>query len=108
MEDNPEYTEFGIKVHKFRLTLKLHKRQQQQQIENSPRPASSQDLYADPMVRNPKCGARSRRTNSTASSLADSLRQLDLDPKLGQEDLVKKKEVLLHVQIGNLKDFIRG
>ena len=64
MEDQPEYTEFGIKIHKFRLTFKVQKHPQQQRLEGDdprPRPTVS-------------------RNNSTASSVTDSLRLLDLDP----------------------------
>ena len=81
--DNPEYTEFGIKIHKLRLTLKVQKHQQPQQQQSPQRPASSQDVYAEPVRRNTRRRARSTRTNSTASSLADSLKQLDLDPSAG-------------------------
>ena len=90
MEERPEYTEFGIKIHKLRLTLKVHKRQQGQQ-DDPPRPASSSDLYSEPIRRNTRRRARSTRTNSTASSLADSLRQLDLDPMAGSRRPCQEK-----------------
>ena len=88
MEDRPEYTEFGIKIHKLRLTLKVHKRQQQG---DPPRPVSTSDIYAEPVRRNTRRRARSTRTNSTASSLADSLRQLDLDPQAGSRRPCQEK-----------------
>ena len=91
MEDRPEYTEFGIKIHKLRLTLKVHKRQQGQQQEDPPRPMSSSDIYSEPVRRNTRRRARSTRTNSTASSLADSLRQLDLDPMAGSRRPCQEK-----------------
>ena len=91
MGDRPEYTEFGIKIHKFRLTLKVNKRQQGQQTEHPPRPVSSQDVYSEPQRRNTRRRARSTRTNSTASSLADSLRLLDLDPSAGSRRPCQEK-----------------
>ena len=91
MEDRPEYTEFGIKIHKLRLTLKVHKRQGQQQEDQPQRPVSSSDVYAEPVRRNTRRRARSTRTNSTASSLADSLRQLDLDPAAGSRKPCQEK-----------------
>jgi hypothetical protein len=69
MEEQPEYTEFGIKIHKFRLTFKVQKHPNQQQ---------PQDETADDPDRPGR--ANISRQNSTASSVADSLRLLDLDP----------------------------
>ena len=31
MEERPEYTEYGFKIHKLRLTLKVNNRQRQQE-----------------------------------------------------------------------------
>ena len=70
MEDHPEYTEFGIKIHKFRLTFKVQKHVQQQQ---------QQQQQEDGLEGRPGRPCISRH-NSTASSVADSLRLLDLDP----------------------------
>jgi hypothetical protein len=68
MEDQPEYTEFGIKIHKFRLTFKVQKHPQQQQHQQQ---VEGEDPRPRPTV---------SRHNSTASSVSDSLRLLDLDP----------------------------
>ena len=68
-QPQPEYTEFGIKIHKFRLTFKVQKHPHQQQ--NRP-----QDEGED--QEGPQRSTISRH-NSTASSVADSLRMLDLD-----------------------------
>jgi len=89
MEERPEYTEYGFKIHKLRLTLKVHKRPGQQ--DDPPRPASTSDLYSEPVRRNTRRRARSTRTNSTASSLADSLKQLDLDPVAGSRRPCQEK-----------------
>ena len=89
MEERPEYTEYGFKIHKLRLTLKVNNRQRQQ--EDPPRPASSSELYSEPVRRNTRRRARSTRTNSTASSLTDSLRQLDLDPVAGSRKPCQEK-----------------
>ena len=88
--NNPEYTEFGIKIHKLRLTLKVQKRsnsanggQLQQPLNNEieprlrpqPRRRSSEDNRG---------GRRRSRASSTSSSIAaDSLRMLDLDSNAG-------------------------
>lgn len=53
---DPEYTEFGIKIHKLRFTLKVQRR---------PTPTPSTTSEDDRSVRS--------RTYSTASSIADSL-----------------------------------
>ena len=56
---DPEYTELGIKIHKFRFTLRVQRRT----------PTPSED------------GRSTRsRTPSTASSIADSLGLLNLEP----------------------------
>ena len=89
MEERPEYTEYGFKIHKLRLTLKVNNRHRQQ--EDPPRPASSSELYSEPVRRNTRRRARSTRTNSTASSLTDSLRQLDLDPVAGSRKPCQEK-----------------
>ena len=72
MEDHPEYTEFGIKIHKFRLTFKVQKHVQQQQQQQ-------QQLEGAEQSDGPSRASVSRH-NSTASSVADSLRLLNLDP----------------------------
>lgn len=74
MEDHPEYTEFGIKIHKFRLTFKVQKHVQQQQLQQQQQQEQEAGLEGRP---GRPCISRH---NSTASSVADSLRLLDLDP----------------------------
>ena len=59
---DPEYTEFGIKIHKLRFTLKVQRR--------TPTPTHSIE-DGDRSIRS--------RTYSTASSIADSLGLLNLD-----------------------------
>lgn len=71
MEDPPpEYTEFGIKIHKFRLTFKVQKHPHQQQHQQQQNETEDQE---------PRPQRTISRHNSTASSVADSLRLLDLD-----------------------------
>ena len=61
---DPEYTELGIKIHKFRFTLRVQRR--------TPTPSmTSEDGVSTTTPRS--------RTNSTASSIADSLGLLNLD-----------------------------
>jgi hypothetical protein len=74
MEEQPEYTEFGIKIHKFRLTFKVQKHPHQQQN----RANGDADGDGDADAERPQRSTISRH-NSTASSVADSLRLLDLD-----------------------------
>lgn len=78
MAEHPEYTEFGIKIHKLRLTLKVQKRQSS--AEPDPDRASTDPTASATVRRRTERGPGHRsRTNSTASSLADSLRGLELD-----------------------------
>ena len=88
-EDHPEYTEFGIKIHKLRFTLKVQRRQQQQNRgqDDDPSPLGAAAAVADGGVRPNEAREAGRRapnrSSSRASSLADSLRLLDLDPTAG-------------------------
>ena len=77
-DNNPEYTEYGIKIHKLKLTLKVSRRGQQH---NTPEAAVAEDgaNTADPASEE----RRINRSASRASSIADSLRMLDLDPRAG-------------------------
>jgi len=60
---DPEYTELGIKIHKFRFTLRVQRR--------TPTPS---------MTSEDGVSTTRSRTNSTASSIADSLGLLNLEP----------------------------
>lgn len=67
MEPEPEYTELGIKIHKFRFTLRVQRR--------TPTPSMSEDNDGASGASGSRPGSRQirSRTNSTASSIADSL-----------------------------------
>lgn len=93
--DNPDYTEFGIKINKFRFTLKVHKRASSagsttgSVADSSERGSvdSVSDHYSRVRMRH-SAAARGRsaarpRASSSSSSIADSLRLLDLDNNAG-------------------------
>lgn len=67
---DPEYTELGIKIHKFRFTLRVQRR--------TPTPTSG-GLLGEENSSTTSRRPRSR-TSSTASSIADGLGLLNLEP----------------------------
>ena len=99
---NPDYTEFGIKINKFRFTLKVHKRassagsaaDSERSVDSgvsssAASNAATTDHYSRVRMRH-GAGASSRgrsggrpRASSSSSSIADSLRLLDLDSNAG-------------------------
>ena len=94
-DNNPDYTEFGIKINKFRFTLKVHKRASSAgsaaDSERSVDSAASADHYSRVRMRHgaavrgrSAAAARPRASSSSSSrSIADSLRMLDLDTNAG-------------------------
>lgn len=79
--DHPEFTEFGIKIHKLRLTVKVQKR-----ASSASSTSRSGSTSSDDRVRRGYTAHQSRRsrtTSSSTSSIADSLRHLDLDSHAG-------------------------
>ena len=113
---DPDYTEFGIKIHKLRLTLKVqkrassagnqqhqltdhqrqrrsrssvqdHRRQQQQQQQHQ------QAVAASVQSRRPQSRGRHRRragSSVSATSIVDSLRMLDLDSNAGSRKPIQE------------------
>ena len=90
--NDPEFTEFGIKIHKLRLTLKVSRRRASSASSTSSRRSSiaasdTSDLNTStgqtPIRMRPRSQPRRPRVNSSASNLSDSLRLLDLDSNAG-------------------------